>query len=226
MQEKTTPATITRLNPNEILVFGSSTMGSHAKTRMGTHALNFGARNGVWRGFCGNTYAIKTLTVDLFPVQYDWQVSSDVAEFLRAAESLPMVTFLVTHIGGDSEYYTPKKIAPMFAKAADLPNVHLPAEYWQVLNNLHRMGLTPSQKKVLQLAKDMGGTVVSSTIVEALGGAYYSDAEKYVGDIVSRMVKTGLLIQVKPGVFRIPTADEPKKAKAGTMLADDSPTLF
>ena len=42
----------------------------------------------------------------------------------------------------------------------------------------------------------MGGTVVSSTIFEALGGAYYSDAEKYVGDIVSRMVKAGLLIRV------------------------------
>lgn len=88
------------------------------------------------------------------------------------------------------------------------------------------MGLTPSQKKVLQLAKDMGGTVVSSTIFEALGGAYFRNPEKYVGDIVSRMVKAGLLIQVRPGVFRLPTADDPKKAKAGTMLADDSPTLF
>ena len=68
--------------------------------------------------------------------------------------------------------------------------------------------------------------MVSSTIVEALGGAYYSDAEKYVGDIVGRMVKTGLLIQVKPGVFRLPISDDPKKAKSGTMLADDSPTLF
>ena len=226
MQERTTPVTINHLNPNEILVFGSSTMGHHHKTDMGLKAIEFGAWAGIWQGFCGKTYAIPTLTVDLFPVQYDWQVSSDVAEFLRAAESLPMVTFYVTHIGGDSEYYTAKKIAPMFAKAADLKNVHLPAEYWQVLNNLHTMGLTTSQKKILQLAKDTGGTVVSSTIVEALGGAYYSYSEKHVGDIVSRMVKAGLLIQVRPGVFRLPTADDPKKAKAGTMLADDSPTLF
>lgn len=56
------------------------------------------------------------------------------------------------------------------------------------------MGLTPSQKKVLKLAQDMGGAVVSSTIVEALGGQYYSNPEKYVGDIVGRMVKSGLLI--------------------------------
>ena len=194
MQERTTPVTINHLNPNEILVFGSATMGHHHKTHMGLRAIEFGAWAGIWQGFCGKTYAIPTLTVDLYPALYDWQVSSDVAEFLRAAESLPMVTFLVTHIGGDSEYYTPKKVAPMFAKAADLKNVHLPAEYWQVLNNLHRMGLTPSQKKVLQLVKDMGGTVVSSTIVEALGGAYYSDSEKHVGDIVSRMVKAGLLM--------------------------------
>lgn len=135
MENQTTPATLNHLKPNEILVFGSSSMGNHHKTDMGLHALNLGAKNGVWRGFCGNTYAIKTLTAELCPAQYDWQVSSDVAEFLRAAESLPMVTFYVTHIGGDSEYYTAKKIAPMFAKAADLPNVRLPAEYWQVLNN-------------------------------------------------------------------------------------------
>ena len=57
------------------------------------------------------------------------------ARILRAAESLPDYSFLVTHIGGHSEYYSPKKIAPMFAKAKNLPNVHLPAEYWQVLNN-------------------------------------------------------------------------------------------
>jgi len=88
------------------------------------------------------------------------------------------------------------------------------------------MGLTPSQKKVLQLAQEAGGTVASSTIVEALGRKYYSNPEKHVGDIVSRMVKSGLLIRVKPGVFRLPTADDPKKAKPGTMLADDSPTLF
>lgn len=88
------------------------------------------------------------------------------------------------------------------------------------------MGLTPSQKRILQLAKDMGGTITSSVIVEALGGAYFRNPEKYVGDIVSRMVKSGLLIRVKPGAFRLPTADEPKKAKSGTMLADDSPTLF
>jgi len=135
MQERTTPTSINHLNPNEILVFGSSLMGEHALTDMGLHALNFGAKNGVWRGFCGKTYAIATLTPILHPVKYDWAVNNDVAEFLRAAESLPAYTFLVTHIGGDSGYYTPAKIAPMFAKARNLPNVHLPAEYWQVLNN-------------------------------------------------------------------------------------------
>jgi len=88
------------------------------------------------------------------------------------------------------------------------------------------MRLTTSQKKVLQLAQNMDGMVVSSTIVEALGGQYYSNPEKHVGDIVSRMVKSGLLIRVKPGVFRLPTADDPKKAKTGTVPTDDSPTLF
>ena len=134
MENQTTPATLNHLKPNEILVFGSSISGEHTKTDMGLNALRFGARVGVWQGFCGNTYAIATLTPVLFP-ENKLMVNWDIARFLRAAESLPMVTFLVTHIGGDSEYYTPKKIAPMFAKAADLKNVHLPAEYWQVLNN-------------------------------------------------------------------------------------------
>lgn len=135
MQERTSPEKITALNPNEILVFGSSIMGHHHKTDMGLKAIEFGAWAGIWRGFCGQTYAITTLTSTFCPVPNDWQVMVDVSEFLRAAESLPAYTFLVTHIGGDSGYYTPKKIAPMFAKAKILPNVHLPAEYWQVLNN-------------------------------------------------------------------------------------------
>ena len=72
----------------------------------------------------------------------------------------------------------------------------------------------------------MGGTVVARTIVENLGGQYHSNPEKHVGDIVSQMVKSGLLIRVKPGVFRLPTADDPKKAKGATVPPDDSPTLF
>lgn len=85
------------------------------------------------------------------------------------------------------------------------------------------MGLTPSQKKVLQLAQDMGGTVVSSSIVEALGGIH---PPLIIGNIISRMVKSGLLIRVKPGVFRLPTVDDSKKAKGTTVQNDDSPTLF
>lgn len=79
---------------------------------------------------------------------------------------------------------------------------------------------------MLQLAQNMDGTVVSSAIVEALGGQYYSNPEKHVGDIVSRMVKSGLLIRVRPGVFRLPTADDPKKAKGATVPPADSSTLF
>ena len=41
--------------------------------------------------------------------------------------------FLVTRIGCGIAGYTPKEIAPMFAKAYSLPNIYLPEEFWEVL---------------------------------------------------------------------------------------------
>ncbi len=54
--------------------------------------------------------------------------------FIEIAKKSPMLTFLVTKIGCGLAGYTPKDIAPLFKDAIDIPNIHLPADFWEVLN--------------------------------------------------------------------------------------------
>ena len=45
--------------------------------------------------------------------------------------------------------------------------------------------------------------------VELIGHNYYCNADKHVGDVLSRMVKSGLLKRIKPGAFAL--GDRTKK---------------
>jgi hypothetical protein len=56
-----------------------------------------------------------------------------VDEFLRFADCHPEMTFLVTRIGCGIAGFTPAEIAPLFAAATSLPNVHLPLDFWKEL---------------------------------------------------------------------------------------------
>lgn len=76
------------------------------------------------------------------------------------------------------------------------------------------MSLTPKQSAVLQFCHDNGGI----TKAQAMGliNTHYCNGEKHVGDCLSRMVKSGLLIRVKPGVF---ITGKGKKNKPATIDA-------
>lgn len=50
---------ITKLNDNEIFVFGSNPEGRHG-AGAAKNALRFGAKYGIGRGICGQTYALVT----------------------------------------------------------------------------------------------------------------------------------------------------------------------
>jgi len=65
--------------------------------------------------------------------------------------------------------------------------------------------LTPKQRKILDLAKN--GEFTKQEAV-ALIGDNYNSAEKYVGEVLSRMVESGLIIRVRNGVFRLPLPPE------------------
>ena len=63
--------------------------------------------------------------------------------------------------------------------------------------------LSPKQKAIIKLMQDNDGKTTKAEAVILLQSQYYCNAEKYVGDILSRMVRIGLIDRVKNGVFEI-----------------------
>lgn len=69
------------------------------------------------------------------------------------------------------------------------------------------------QKEILRLFHP-GIEITKQTIVKNCGLRYYHNAEKYIGEILSRMVAQGLIDRVRPGVFVLPEKSKAKTAKA------------
>lgn len=62
------------------------------------------------------------------------------------------------------------------------------------------------QKAILAFALEKakaGDQITKKECVEKYKGWYYANAQKYVGEALSRLVKSGKLIRVKPGVFAL-----------------------
>ena len=124
-QHRITPERITQLDKNEIFVFGSNLAGMHAGGAARQAVDRFGAVMGQGVGLQGQSYAIPTMQGGVHTIQ------PYVDEFLRFADCHPEMTFLVTRIGCGIAGFTPADIAPLFAGAVGLPNVHLPLDFWQ-----------------------------------------------------------------------------------------------
>ena len=120
----TTPDFITRLEPNEIFVFGSNLAGFHGGGAARIAHEYFGAEWGVGVGPTGQCYAIPTMQGGVETIR------PYVNEFISYAEQHPELTFLVTRIGCGIAGFTDEQIAPLFAAARDLKNVALP-EGWR-----------------------------------------------------------------------------------------------
>ncbi len=65
------------------------------------------------------------------------------------------------------------------------------------------MKLTPQQDKILKYAQANGDRITSKQVQEAFSDRYYRNADQYLGAILSRMVKAGLLTRERPGVFTV-----------------------
>lgn len=120
---RTTPEKITKLEPNEIFVFGSNLAGVHGRGAA-KDALRFGAVHGFGEGGVNQTYAIPTKGRKLEVLSL-YRIGCAVDRFKRAAAASPHYTYLVTPIGCGLAGYKPKEIAPMFRHSP--PNVVLPA---------------------------------------------------------------------------------------------------
>ena len=130
-----TPENITELKENEIFVFGSNLAGRHGKGAAKT-ALKWGAEYGRGWGEQGQTFAIPTKdeNIQTLPLH---EIEQWVSAFYDYAAGWPELTFLVTKIGCGYAGYTPAQIAPMFDDCIFSKNIHLPLEFWDILNKFY-----------------------------------------------------------------------------------------
>lgn len=125
--KRITPEYITKLQPNEIFVFGSNLAGMHGGGAARTARLHFGAVMGNGDGPQGQSYAIPTMQGDVETIK------PYVDKFIAYAKAHPDQTFLVTPIGCGIAGFFPEDIAPLFEDATDVENINLPESFWEIL---------------------------------------------------------------------------------------------
>lgn len=132
MKDRTTPDNITKLEPNEIFLFGSNQGGKHGKGAAKT-ALGWGAKWGQAAGLQGRTYGIPTKDASIRRTLTVEEIKPYVDEFIQFAKDHPHLHFYVTEIGCGLANHKPKDIAPLFAEAVEVENISLPAKFWHKL---------------------------------------------------------------------------------------------
>lgn len=120
---------ITKLEPNEVFVFGSNYAGRHGAGAALTALRKFGAIAGQGMGLMGQSYGIATKghKLGILPLH---KIASQVHRFLKFAEKNPELKFLTTEIGCGLAGYRAKDIAPLFFSYGKIPdNVYLPQSF-------------------------------------------------------------------------------------------------
>lgn len=72
--------------------------------------------------------------------------------------------------------------------------------------------MKPSRKQqaVIRSAR-MNGFITLKETARIIGADVYANADKHTGTILSNMVKRGMLIRVKPGMFKLPEQEQALK---------------
>jgi hypothetical protein len=128
-----TPDRVMSLKENEVFIFGSNLSGKHSKGAAKTALNKFGARWGQASGLQGQSYGIPTKGRNMDVLNLN-EISYHVEKFIKFAKNNPQLTFLVTEIGCGLARFSPKQIGPLFEKAKDVPNIHLPKRFWEQIN--------------------------------------------------------------------------------------------
>lgn len=131
-----TPENITKLNPNQVFVFGSNLDGRHGKGAALTAVRKFGAAYGKCEGLHNQSYALPTVghRLSKMPLR---DVGIHCRKFIKFAAAHPQLEFLVTPVGCGLAGYKPREIAPYFFSFQIPPNVILPKcfhDAWEKLN--------------------------------------------------------------------------------------------
>ena len=124
-----TPEKIERLKPDEVFVFGSNLEGIHGGGAARMAHIHFGAQMGQGVGMQGQSYAIPTMQGGVETIR------PYVDHFVAYAKQHIECFFFVTRIGCGIAGFSVKEIAPLFAHAAELPNVCLPKSFVECLES-------------------------------------------------------------------------------------------
>ena len=142
MQHRTTPEHIANPLPGQIPVVGTNLKGVPGKgAALWAHRNCEGGMQGVSIGFNSHEtcFGIPTKDATIYKRLPLAKIHKYVNIFLGWATvwatSCPNDLFFVTPIGCGLAGYTAEEIAPMFAGAVTMNNVHLPAEFWRVLSS-------------------------------------------------------------------------------------------
>ena len=118
---------ISKLDSDEIFVFGSNLKGMHGGGAARTAHNRFGAEWGVGVGLTGQTYAIPTMQGGVETIK------PYVDDFIEFAKQHPEYKFLVTRIGCGIAGFTDSQMAPLFKDALDVANIYLPQSFFTLL---------------------------------------------------------------------------------------------
>lgn len=127
---------ITKLEDNEIFVFGSNTQGAHGGGAART-AMNWGAVYGQAFGLQGKTFAIPTIDYTKSGKMAVSEIKKYVDKFLTFALEHKDKKFLVTEIGCGIAGFKIEEMAELFREALkdEYDNVYLPERFVNYLKS-------------------------------------------------------------------------------------------
>lgn len=72
--------------------------------------------------------------------------------------------------------------------------------------------LTPQQSEILTFVKKQGGESTFRQIADGVTWGYHCNGDAYIGEMIGRMVKAGLLQRPRKGVYILGTGKKSKPA--------------
>ena len=70
--------------------------------------------------------------------------------------------------------------------------------------------MSPKQRTIIAAIRERGEITLRGA-VGLIGGDIYTNAEKHVGAVLANMVKRGMIVRVKPGVFGLVSSQFEKR---------------
>ncbi len=127
---------ITKLEDNEIFVFGSNTQGAHIGGAA-RFAMGFGAVYGQAFGIQGRTFAIPTVDYTKSSKMKVYEIKKYVDKFLDFTLEHKELNFLVTEIGCGIAGFKVEEMAELFKDASKdvCGNVYLPKRFYDYLKS-------------------------------------------------------------------------------------------